>query len=941
MKSRNFGEIFKKKPIVIVCALLILLVGGLGFWGVFENVDNSIYDALLRFAPEPPAAQEVVFIDIEDLSLEVVGTWPWPRDVLADTLIRMKELGAKSATFDIEYLSPSQGGVDPDALADIPRKFDESRNLVVSVMEELAAATAAGQFSPADLPEISGGVLESDILPNLESLRGSVDRLFRDNDDYFGRAVQFFGNAWLTVNYNNVMTATEEDVDYVKQRMLMENIVDSKDLVYRSNRKTIADQNMTEGFSPAISVMMRRAAGAGFTNVIVDKDGLRRRVELLYKTDGKYLGQLVFAPLVDALEVESIERTPRSLILKDALLPGASARKDITIPLDRNGYMLINWLHGDYASSFIHVPVLSLLYLDDYESQILSCLRWLHEDCYLLAADGSWLDYYVGAGHLLEEYSQLKALKEYLLAGCEGFDAQGNPLGQVIDEEEYRQYFQARQDFFVNCREFLQGGSLAEIKGRLEELAQEGVGAAEIESFLAAVEETYGLLEESLTYYTESFAELQGLLRNAFCIVGNSATGTTDMGATPFVARYANVGTHGNVYNTIVSEEFIFPLNWEWVYFPVCALTLLLVVVFMGKKQRLQLAGGFLAVVAIPAAALLCMHFGRIYMPITAACIVAFFTYIMDVVFRFLYAEHDKRFLRQAFSTYLSKDIVDDLVNHPEALALGGSEKNVTALFTDIKSFSTLSEKLSAPQLVAVLNEYLTSMSDAILEERGTIDKYIGDAIVSFFGAPVDVPDHAFRACAAAVRMKQIERELNEMRLADGTLPMPIYTRIGINTGKMVIGNMGTDKKMNYTMMGNHVNIAARLEGVNKAYASWILVSESTWEAANSGEHEGKLVARRLDQVRVMGINKPVQLYNIMGFAKDLSEAEKEAVDVFHEGLDRYLGRDFAGAIALFEKAKGLNPADGSPQVFIERCKKFLQTPPSPDWSGIMTMSTK
>ncbi|MBO7163296.1 MAG: adenylate/guanylate cyclase domain-containing protein, partial [Spirochaetaceae bacterium] len=381
--------------------------------------------------------------------------------------------------------------------------------------------------------------------------------------------------------------------------------------------------------------------------------------------------------------------------------------------------------------------------------------------------------------------------------------------------------------------------------------------------------------------------------------------------------------------------------NWEWVFFPASLLTLLLTVVFMGKKQRRQLVGGFIGVLLIPTVALLAMYFGRIFIPITATFLVASITYILDVVFRFIYAENDKRFLRQAFSTYLSKDIVDDLVNHPEALALGGSEKNVTALFSDIKSFSTLSEQLTAPQLVSVLNEYLTAMSDVILDYSGTIDKYIGDAIVSFFGAPMDVPDHAFKACASAVRMKQIEKQLNETRLADGTLPMPIYTRIGINTGKMVIGNMGTDKKMNYTMMGNNVNIAARLEGVNKVYASWILVSESTWDEANSGQHEGELVARRLDQVRVMGINKPVQLYNIMGFAAEMTEDEKKSVEVFHRGLDLYLGREFSQAIELFQEAGRLNPEDKAPDVFIERCQKFLKEPPAPEWSGVMTMSTK
>ncbi|MBO7174996.1 MAG: CHASE2 domain-containing protein, partial [Spirochaetaceae bacterium] len=596
MNSKSIVTVLKKKLLVFICIILIFLVGGLGFLGVFENVDNRIYDFLLRFTPEPSVAEEVVFIDIEDLSLEVVGTWPWTRDILADCLIRMRELGVKSATFDIEYLSPSQGGIDPDALADIPQKFDESQGLVMSVMEELAAATAAGQFSPRDLPEISGSVLESDILPSLEELRSSVNNLFRDNDDYFGRAIQFFGNAWLTVNYNNVMAASEEDVNYVKQRMLMDAVDDPEDLIYKSNRKTIADQNMSEGFSPAISVIMKRAAGAGFTNVIVDPDGLRRRVELLFKSDDKYLGQLVFAPMMEMLQVESIQRNPRSLVLKNVLLPGSTERQDITIPLDRNGYMLINWLHKDYASSFIHIPVLSLLYLDDYEEQIISCLRWFYEDCYLLGADGSWLEYYEWAYYLLEEYAQLKEAKEAILAACEGFDVEGNPVGLPFGDADYEAYFAGRQEFFALCEEFLQGESLNQIKARLEELAQEGVAAEEIEGFLSAVEETFGLFQETLTAYQESFTELQAQLQGAFCIIGNSATGTTDMGATPFVARYANVGTHGNVYNTIVSQEFIQSANWEWVFFPASLLTLLLTVVFMGKKQRRQLVGGFIGV---------------------------------------------------------------------------------------------------------------------------------------------------------------------------------------------------------------------------------------------------------------------------------------------------------------------------------------------------------
>lgn len=170
---------------------------------------------------------------------------------------------------------------------------------------------------------------------------------------------------------------------------------------------------------------------------------------------------------------------------------------------------------------------------------------------------------------------------------------------------------------------------------------------------------------------------------------------------------------------------------------------------------------------------------------------------------------------------------------------------------------------------------------------------------------------------------------------------MSVSTRIGINTGKMIVGNMGTDRKMNYTIVGNNVNIAARLEGVNNIYASWLLVSESTWREADSGTHAGVLVIRRLDRVRIVGINDLVLLYNIMGFAAEMSREEKLSVDAFHNGLEKYLNRRFAEAEDLFRKAGNLNPEDGTPGVFIERCRKFIAEPPATGWDGVMTMATK
>lgn len=331
----------------------------------------------------------------------------------------------------------------------------------------------------------------------------------------------------------------------------------------------------------------------------------------------------------------------------------------------------------------------------------------------------------------------------------------------------------------------------------------------------------------------------------------------------------------------------------------------------------------------------------NIYVEMVGPLLIMLLGFIASTILRFILAEKDKSFLRNAFSTYLSDAVVDELVNDPSKMQLGGEEKNITAMFTDIRGFSTISEKVTPTQLVSFLNKYLTLLSDIILENKGTIDKYEGDAIIAFFGAPIAFEDHAWSACIAAVRMKQAEEEFNKQMLADGIIPSAVNTRIGINSGDMVVGNMGTDKKMNYTMMGNDVNLAARLEGVNKVYHSWILVSEKTWDAANSGSHIGVLLGRRFDKVRVIGINTPVQLYNILGVKTELSEDLIESVKLFHAGLDCYFKKEFSGAKKLFDAATRKYPEDEAASVFSSRCEELIANGVPDDWDGVVNMTSK
>jgi class 3 adenylate cyclase len=292
--------------------------------------------------------------------------------------------------------------------------------------------------------------------------------------------------------------------------------------------------------------------------------------------------------------------------------------------------------------------------------------------------------------------------------------------------------------------------------------------------------------------------------------------------------------------------------------------------------------------------------------------------------------------MRQAFSTYLSEDVVEEIISDPARLQLGGVSRHMTALFSDIKGFTSIAEMLTPNHLVDLLNYYLSTMSDIILEQKGTIDKYQGDSIVSFFGAPLELDDHALRACTAGIMMKRIENEVNKYVLEKGISPSPLLTRIGVNTGDMVVGNMGTQKKMNYTIISNAVNLASRLEGVNKQYGTWILATDSTIH-----ETKGKLLTRRLDRVRVVGINEAVRIHEILELKSDASDALFEQVYLFHKAMDLFEERNWKDAEAAFNQVLKIHPNDGPSKHFAERCQQYIQYPPAADWDGSYQITEK
>ncbi len=291
-------------------------------------------------------------------------------------------------------------------------------------------------------------------------------------------------------------------------------------------------------------------------------------------------------------------------------------------------------------------------------------------------------------------------------------------------------------------------------------------------------------------------------------------------------------------------------------------------------------------------------------------------------------------FIRGMFSHYLNPSVVDWLVNHPEGLRLGGERRTLTVLFSDIRGFTTLSEELTAESLVKLLNEYLGAMTTVVFRHQGTLDKYVGDALMAVYGAPVDQQDHAARACRTALEMTKALRLFNLERRRQKLPELDIG--IGVNSGEMVVGNMGSPLRFDYTVLGDAVNLAARLEGQTKSYGVQTIVGEGTRQLLDQ-----EFLVRELDLIRVKGKREPARVYQLLGLREDLSNDEVKAHDIFREGLESYRNSCWDKAISQFERVLAVLPDDGPSRLFIERCDSFRLTPPPANWGGIHVASSK
>jgi adenylate cyclase len=416
--------------------------------------------------------------------------------------------------------------------------------------------------------------------------------------------------------------------------------------------------------------------------------------------------------------------------------------------------------------------------------------------------------------------------------------------------------------------------------------------------------------------------------KDAYVFFGFSAPGLLDLRPTPVSGIYPGVEIYATMLDNLLANDFIKPVPTTAVVVITLLLALLagLATSSISGITRSSLVYIFFIIAPI----ILCLyayHEG-FWLPVVVQETAVAVTLASSGLIYYTTEGRQKTFIKNAFKQYLSHAVIEQLIQHPENLKLGGERRMLSIFFSDLEGFTSISEGLEPEALTTLLNEYLTAMTDIIQEEGGTVDKYEGDAIIALWNAPVLQPDHAQRCVRAALRC---QTRLAEMRpMFRERLGKDLKMRIGMNSGPAIVGNMGSHNRFDYTMIGDAVNLASRLEGINKQFGTYTIISQSTMEQIS-----GLFPARELARVAVVGRKEPVVVYEPM--VQEEYERRKHQLAGFAEGLALFYRADFSGAAAVFSNLKDADPAASS---YGAKCRDLIDHPPA-DWHGVWVITTK
>jgi class 3 adenylate cyclase/CHASE2 domain-containing sensor protein len=657
-------------------------------------------------------------------------------------------------------------------------------------------------------------------------------------------------------------------------------------------------------------------ATLGFADFDADEDGTFRRMQLLARWDDCALTHQVLAVLAMHLGLK-----PADLQFENGSIRIGTQR---TVPVDLKGRLTINWpMNGkldpktgrrDWEDNIPQLSVADLLELADYDANLQRMRYNLRINIVQLDNDDE-----IDLGFREDEKCDVllnEIISNYI---TEDF-TKARKAEKLFDEQRIPQVLKHER--------------VQALLSRAKHTTPADV-AANDQSIVAALNilKLQQEIPRAEAERDDALRSLRQRVSGKFCLVGDTTTAGTDLKRTPIGPNVPGISINLAAINTMLTGRYLSTPG----LLSAVVLTIVLAVVFSWVFQRTPAVWSFAAM----SVGLLLIFYGH-YQALAQADTLAspvlplsgvLTCFLVITTRRWWNDVREKQQVREVFQHYLHPAMVDKLTSQPELVRLGGEDAELSILFADIRGFSGIAERLTAEQLQKYLNGFFTPMSRIAQDHDGTIDKYIGDEMMVFYGAPLPVEDHATQAALTALKMierlKSLRKEWSEQGLPD------IHIGIGINTDVVRVGNFGSDDKFDYTVIGDGVNLASRLQGTTKQYGVQLIVGENTWKQLN-----GRIAGREIDRILVQGKIKPTRIFNLIGISP-IEESQQQFLDRFNAGIAAFRDRNWQEALALFHAAQAIDDEDRPSQIYIERCEVFIITPPPSDWTGVTTWTSK
>jgi adenylate cyclase len=863
-----------------------------------EWIDLKTMDARFRFREEIPPEAPLALLTIDDRSIEEVGRWPWSREKTAEVIQKMMDFGAKAIGFDIVFSEPQ---ID-SALASLQRIEAQAHPLPANLQSLFASEKKMSQPDQV-LSNVFTKYADRLILGafNEESRRN-----FRPYQDYCRNAAFKRANSEKFVKITNVSFI----VDDVADPFVDLNFDSVFDQIFPYLEKTNAEAMLKKTFHRDRAEDLNSLEQKRLKYSLEEENfnycnrWLTNTDDFLKPSEGIYLKVFEKSDILKGLSFEEAVKKLKSAVKAHPVVQHSRWTIN-TDELQEN----INYTGSFNAEQDADGTIRKAsMFFRTGNKTGLSFIPSLALQTYLVAT-GYRADVEI---NIDPKNPQQKIISKFIIK-----DSSQDPeveIGSIPVDKQGRMRINYAGG--TNMYAFLP--------------------AKELFSDNSEVEITQSKYDPDTKTWMPMRLKVNKaeFIKGRTFIFGATAIGVYDLRVTPFEKNFPGPETHLNALGNLFQRNFIRTSEHEEKIM-LATLAILGILLSFGLAQ----AGAVLGFVITLLSGVIIFALDRflflkgIVATMALPAILVLSLYLILTFYKYFTEERKKKHLRSTFSKYVSPAIVDEILKDPENIELGGKKQRMSVFFSDVRGFTTISEKLDPQELSDVLNKYLTPMTEIVFANKGTLDKYMGDAVMAFFGAPIYYPDHAKYACRCALqsieKLKEIQIQFKEQGLPN------IDIGIGVNSGEMSVGNMGSETVRSYTVMGDAVNLGSRLEGINKEYGTRIIISEFIYE-----EVKNDFTAREIDWVRVKGKYKPVRIYELISEGAPPT-GKKIQLEHFGNGFVLYHEKKFAEAKDFFQQALAANPEDPVSKLYIERCDDYLQTPPPEEWDGVFVMKTK